>query len=223
MNELRINSIESFSTKDGDGIRSVVFLQGCNLRCDYCHNPETWDMKGGEAFSVADLADKVLRFKDYWGVDGGVTISGGEPLLQAKALIGFIEFLKRHDVNVALDTSGSVINDDVRDVISLCDKIILDIKNPGELAFLDEAEKSCKRVWIRIVIVPGVNDTVEAADKYAKVLKGRNVEKVELVPFHTLGFDKYEKLGIENPLVNTKGCSVSVVKELQRRFDSICK
>lgn len=219
MSELRINSIESFSTKDGEGVRSVVFLQGCHLRCDYCHNPETWNMKGGEVVPIEDLTRRLLRFKEYWGERGGVTISGGEPLLQAKELIGFIKLLKQHNVNIAVDTSGTVSNRDARKVISLCDLVLLDMKKPNELPFLDVVEREKKRTWIRIVIVPGVNDTEEAIDNYAKILKGREIEKVELIPFHTLGFDKYEKLGIKNPLSGTKGMSVSRVRELQRYFE----
>jgi len=212
--KLRINSIESFSTKDGEGVRSVVFLQGCNLRCDYCHNPETWDEQGGEEVSARDLADKVLRFKDYWGGNGGVTVSGGEPLLQAKELVGFLKILKNKGVNVALDTTGTIWNKDVREVISLCDQIILDEK--CKQAFLDEVGKQGKKVLIRIVIIPGVNDTEEAVDEYAEKFKKH---KVELVPFHTLGFDKYEKLGIANPLVGVKAMSIERVRELQGRVN----
>jgi len=244
---LRINSIESFSTTDGDGVRSVIFLQGCHLRCGYCHNPETWDSNGGESVYIEELAEKVLRFKDYWGEGGGVTVSGGEPLLQAKELIPFLKLLKGQGVNVALDTSGAVaVSDDVREVIRLCDLVILDVKSHpdqrgGNSAdsvtmqrfldcarndnasydFLNECERQNKRIWIRIVIVPGINDTEEAIDEYAQILKGHKIEKVELVPFHTLGFDKYGKLGIENPLENTKACSVGRVRELQRRLDSL--
>jgi pyruvate formate lyase activating enzyme len=216
---LKINSIESFSTKDGDGIRSVVFLQGCHLRCDYCHNPETWDETGGEWISQKDLAEKILRFKDYWGSSGGVTISGGEPLLQAKELIGFLKILKEQNVNVVLDTSGTVMNDEVREVVRICDHIILDVEY--DEAFLDYAERQKKRIWMRIVIIPDVNDTEGAVDGYAKKLRGRSIEKVELVPFHTLGFEKYKKMGIVNPLEGTKPCSISRVRELQRRFDGI--
>jgi len=213
--KLRVNSIESFSTKDGEGVRSVVFLQGCNLRCDYCHNPETWDENGGEEVLVLDLAQKVLRFKDYWGENGGVTISGGEPLLQAKALVGFLKILKGEGVNVVLNTTGTVSNDDVREVIKLCDSFIVDEKCKKE--FLDEVEN---RVLIKIVIVPGVNDTEKAIDEYAEKFKKH---KIELVPFHALGFDKYEKLGIKNPLAGTKAMSLERLALLQRRLDGVVK
>jgi len=215
MSKLRINSIESFSTKDGEGVRSVVFLQGCHLRCDYCHNPETWDRNGGEEIYIEELARKILRFKEYWGDNGGVTISGGEPLLQAKELVGFLKILKENDVNVVLNTTGTIFNDDVREVIKLCDSFIIDEKCKEE--FLDEVDK---QALIRIVIVPGVNDTEKAIDEYAKKFKKH---KVELVAFHTLGFDKYEKLGIKNPLVGVNGMSLGSLALLQRRFDSIRK
>ena len=214
--KLRINSIESFSTKDGEGVRSVVFLQGCLLRCDYCHNPETWDVGGGEEIDVHELAAKILRFKDYWGDNGGVTVSGGEPLLQAKGLIGFLQILKENGVNTAIDTSGSLFDDDVREVIKLCDHIILD--NKFDNAFLDEVTRLGKQVLIRMVVIPGINDTEEAIDSFAETFKKH---KVELVPFHTLGFDKYEKLGIVNPLAGVKALSLDRLAQLQRRLDSI--
>jgi len=216
--KLRINSIESFSTKDGEGVRSVVFLQGCHLRCDYCHNPETWDRNGGEEISAEELAEKVLRFKDYWGENGGVTVSGGEPLLQAKELLGFLKLLKEHGVNVVLNTTGTIWNDDVREVVKLCDSFIIDEKCKKN--FLDEVERQGKKVLVRIVIIPDVNDTEEAIDKYAKTFRKH---KVELVPFHTLGFDKYEKLGIDNPLVGTKAMSIERVRELQGRLNQLLK
>lgn len=218
---LRVNSIESFSTKDGDGVRSVIFFQGCKIHCNYCHNPETWDTEGGEQFTPEALADKILRFREYWGSNGGVTISGGEPLLQAKELVGFLQLLKSKGVNITLDTTGSIFNDDVSEVIKLCDLIIIDIKYKKE--FLDFAVKQKKKVWMRIVIVPGENDTESAVEKYANELSKRKIEKVELVPFHTLGFDKYKKMGIKNPLEGVKGCSVKRAQELQRYFESIRK
>jgi pyruvate formate lyase activating enzyme len=223
MTTLRINSIESFSTKDGDGIRSVIFLQGCPLRCDYCHNPETWNVESGEVVTIDQLAYKVLRFADYWGENGGITISGGEPLMQAKELVEFLTFIKPFGVNVALDTSGCIINDNVRELIGMVDHVILDLKDIKDLLFLEELEKQNKRVWVRIVIVPNVNDTEQVVTEYANALKGRGIEKTELVPFHTLGFEKYEKMGIVNPLGNTKGMSVSGTVKLQRCFDSIIK
>jgi len=218
--KLRVNSIESFSTKDGDGVRSVVFLQGCHLACDYCHNPETWDMKGGEEISAEELAEKVLRFKDYWGGTGGVTISGGEPLLQAEALSKFVDILMRNNVHIALNTSGAIINDDVRTLLMCCNLVILDYKDEKTFrAFRSEMNRlrsGRPRTIVRIVIVPGVNDTEEAMIEYARVLKG---ERVELVPFHTLGFDKYEKLGIVNPLAGTKAMSMDRLRELQGRLN----
>lgn len=219
MSELRINSIESFSTKDGEGIRSVIFLQGCHLACAYCHNPETWNMKGGERISIQDVAEKILRFRDYWGSEGGVTISGGEPLLQAKELIGLLKLFKEQNVNVALETSGAVWNEDVKKVVEQCDLVIFDLKNKEKSLFFEETEKMNKRIWVRIVIVPDVNDTEEAIDEYVEFLKGRKIEQVELIPFHTLGFEKYKKLGIRNPLAGTKAMSVSRVRELQRRIE----
>jgi len=169
-------------------------------------------MNDGEEVYIEELANKVLRFREYWGDDGGVTVSGGEPLLQAKELIGFLKILKDKGVNVALDTTGTIWNKDVREVIELCDEFILDEKCKKE--FLDEVEKQGKKVLVRIVIIPNVNDTEKAIDGYAKKLKKH---KVELVPFHTLGFEKYERLGIKNPLAGVKAMDAERVRELQGR------
>lgn len=231
---LRINSIESLSTKDGDGTRCVVFLQGCPLHCVYCHNVETQKIDDGDEISIEELAKKIMRYKPYFCEKGGVTISGGEPLVQAKSLIPFLELLKKNELNVAIDTSGAIFNSDVKKVIALSDHIILDLKFSCEEMFkkytggklettlkvLGECERQNKRIWIRIVVVPGINDNQQEMEKYLQILKGRKIEKVELLPFHTLGFEKFEKLGIENPLKNTPAMCVKKCKELQKFINS---
>ena len=234
MDILKINSIESLSTQDGEGVRFVIFLQGCHLQCVYCHNVETWDAKKGMDKGIDELVEQVLRYKMYFGDDGGVTIGGGEPLLQVKPLIKFVEKLKGHGISVVLDTSGAILNDSVVELIGLVDKVLLDIKFTSDedykkyvggdfkkvLAFFDECEKQGKRIWVRIVVVPGLNDSEQAMEKYIEVLKGRSIERVELLPFHTLGFDKYEGLGIKNPLEGTPAMDLDLLGMLQSYIDS---
>lgn len=226
---LEVSSIESLSTKDGDGTRCVVFLQGCPLRCVYCHNIETWSLTGGEKISVKELTRKVLRYKPYFCEKGGVTISGGEPLVQSKPLISFMTELRKHKVNIALDTSGAIFNENVKKVIALADHILLDLKFPSDetfkkytggklantLKFLEECSRQKKRIWIRIVVVPGINDNEEMMKEYLALLKGHQIEKIGLLPFHTLGFEKFEKMGIENPLKEKSAMDIKRCKELQ--------
>jgi len=220
---LRVNSIETLSTKDGDGIRFVVFLQGCPLACIYCHNIETWCAKGGELYEVEDLVKQVMRYKSYFGDKGGVTISGGEPMMQD--LVPFLTRLKEEGINVAIDTSGVILD---KKVIELVDHIILDLKFATEeeykkytggrlkdvLRFLDACDG--KRLWVRIVVIPGINDSIEAMDGYLAVLQGKTIERIDLLPFHTLGFDKYQKLGKKNLLENTPAMCMKELAKLQK-------
>lgn len=232
-----VNSIESFATLDGEGIRYAVFLQGCNLRCHFCHNPETWCAPDAhtQQYSPKELCDKILRYKNYFGKAGGVTFSGGEPLIQAKFLIELCMMLKKHNINIALDTSGSLLNDEVKKVINFCDLVILDLKYPTEeeyktyikgslkqtLAFLDYLEKTKKETWIRTVIVPDINDSTDYLDKYLKLVKGYScIVKYELLGFHTMGFSKYKSLGFNNPLEKTHALKDQKLTELQEYINS---
>lgn len=233
MKKLYVNSIESFSTKDGEGIRSVIFLQGCHLNCVYCHNIETRPFKKGELVETKELVRRVLRFAHYFGEKGGVTISGGEPLMQIDGLIDLCKELKANNINIAIDTAGIEPTEKTEEVIKLADKIILDLKFGSEedykkytggslkttLNFLRQINQQKKRVWIRIVVVPNINDTQSAMDRYISVLKDYDIEQVELLPFHTLGFDKYEKLQITNPLIETKAMDISKLTILQNYLD----
>jgi pyruvate formate lyase activating enzyme len=202
----------------------------------YCHNVETLGATGGEVMEVDELIKKILRYRIYFGERGGVTIGGGEPLLQAGALVPLLQKLKEHGINTALDTSGSLqVGESIKKVIELCDLIILDLKFATEedykkntkgslktvLEFMEECERQSKRIWIRSVVVPGLNDTVKYIDSYAALLKGRKIELVELLPFHTLGFDKYETLEIENKLKATRGLTPEKLVELQKHLDSV--
>lgn len=226
---MRIHSFESMATLDGEGIRYCVFLTGCPLRCAYCHNPDTWTAEGIE-YSPESLYRKIKKYKPYFGERGGVTFSGGEPLLSA-ADINKVNCLLREDgINYALDTSGCVtLTDDVKTAVDNASMIICDIKMWNDdmykeytgsdmsnvIAFLDYVKESRVRLWLRTVIVPGINDNTEIIDKYLEIVnRYPNAEKYELLGFHTMGFFKYENLGITNLLAGTKDLDKDVLKQL---------
>ncbi len=230
-----IHSFESLATLDGKGLRYGIFFVGCPYRCVYCHNPDTWEGEG-QRFTVEELAKKVMRYKPYFGKDGGVTISGGEVLLQSAFVAAFERRMKKEGVGVVLDTSGGVpLTSDVKAAIDGAEMLILDLKFWDDegyrkycrggistvLETLDYCEKKHVPVWIRTVIVPGINDREECIDKYAEVVKGYTcVERYRLLAFHTMGFSKYERLGIDNPLKDTSALDRSRLDELQRYLDS---
>lgn len=224
-----IHSFESMAALDGDGIRYAVFFTGCPLRCAYCHNPDTWHKSGNE-WSAEELVNKIKRYKPYFKKGGGVTFSGGEPLLNAGFILEAGELLKAQGINYAVDTSGSVpLNDTVKKVLNNAELIILDVKffdsesykkyTKGDFDNFIAIGKYCsdkgKRLWLRTVIVPGINDTDESVKKYAEFSKQFKFEKYELLAFHTMGFFKYENLKIDNPLANTPSLDKDKLKNLQ--------
>lgn len=234
----QISSFESFATLDGKGVRFAVFFQGCPLRCIYCHNPETWEKVSPSATVVTSqkLLEKTLRFQPYFVRGGGVTLSGGEPLLQADFLLEFCLLLRKENVNITLDTSGSVLNETVEKLLPLCDEIILDLKFHNEadyrkntgfslakvLDFLSAVDKSNGKTTLRTVIIPGVNDTARDIEKYYEIAKNFScVKDYQLLAFHTLGFSKYTKIGIENPLINSAPLSAERLSDLQNYLDSL--
>ena len=206
-----VNSVESMGLVDGPGIRYVVFMQGCNLRCKYCHNPETWDKsRKCEKITPRALIDKVKRFKSYYGKDGGVTFSGGEPLLQPQFLVECLKLCKANSINTALDTAGVGLGK-YDEILPLVDLVILDIKAVDEKdyqeltgkpmeyfnKFLEDCQKYHKKIWLRQVIVPNLNDSEENINQLAKFIsKISNVKKVELLPYKTIGVHKYLDLGL---------------------------
>lgn len=231
----RVHSYESFATLDGEGIRFAVFLKGCNLRCLCCHNPDTWE---GECTLIdsADLVKKIERYRPYFSEKGGVTLSGGEPLLQGEFTEEFFSMLKAENINTALDTSGSIIDGHTDNILKSTDHLLLDIKQADNesylkfagclldtvLEFLERANKLNIRTWIRTVIIPGLNDREEFVEKiYRMIKKYPCVEKYELLPFHTMGFSKYEKLKIENPLKDYKALSSERLDELNSYLKSL--
>ena len=230
-----VASIESLGLVDGPGIRTVVFLNGCKLRCMYCHNPEMWN-KLNDNYSSDDLVKKILRFKPYWKDRGGVTFSGGEPLLQIDFLIDVCKKLKENNVHIALDTAGVGIGE-YEQLLPFVDLIIFDVKHIDHQSFIDltgskddevfkfleAANNLNKKFWVRQVIVPGIMDN----DVYIKGLKSyidryiKNVLKVEFLPYHKLGSEKYAKLGIEYPLNNVEEMDSIQCENLLKMFNDL--
>lgn len=208
-----IDSIESFGLVDGPGIRTVVFLSGCKLRCKYCHNPEMW-IKGKENITSSELVQKILRNRPYFKRNsGGVTFSGGEPLLQIDFLLEVCPMLKKEGIHIALDTAGVGIGK-YDELLPYIDLVLLDIKHITEegyldltgqpmdefYKFVDYVNKNNTKVWIRQVIIPGVNDSKEYVEGLTHFLKQiNNIEKIDFLPYHKMGDEKYQKLDIYNP------------------------
>lgn len=227
----RINSIETMGLVDGPGIRFVSFFQGCKLRCLYCHNPETWALDGqSEEIEAQELVKKIERYKNYYGADGGATFSGGEPLLQPEFLLECLKLCKEKGINTAIDTAGVGFGD-YDEILKNCDLVILDVKAvDGEEykklvgqdikffnQFLEAVQKNGNRLWLRQVIVPGINDDeahVLKLKKFAKKLK--NVEKIELLPYKTIGVHKYQDLKIRYRLEGVPDMDEEKCQKLQQ-------
>ena len=229
-----VDSIETFGLVDGPGIRTVVFLSGCKLRCKYCHNPEMW-VKGEENYTPSQLAKKILRNKNYFKRKGGVTFSGGEPLLQSKFIIEVAKILKKEDIHIALDTAG-VGNGNYEEILKYIDLVILDIKHVNRfhyfdltnhkidesLKFIEALNESGKSVWIRQVIVPGLTDNRDYLKKLSSMIHGiKRVEKIEFLPYHKLGSEKYIKLGIKDPYKDLEEMDKEKCDELYKEFMQI--
>ena len=214
----KVHSIESFGTVDGPGLRFVLFLQGCNLKCKYCHNRDTWDMRSGKYQSLDEILEKILRYKNYISRNGGVTVTGGEPLIQYKFLIELFTKLKKHNIHTCIDTSGMVnLTDDMKQLIDLTDLFLLDIKhidpnkckelvgvsNEKELTFAKYLSENNKPMWIRQVLIPGITDNEEDLLNLKNFIDSlETVERVEILPYHTMGKFKWSKLGVQYELEN---------------------
>jgi pyruvate formate lyase activating enzyme len=210
----KVHSLQSLGTLDGPGVRYVVFLQGCPLRCKCCHNPDTWVADGGTAYTSQQLLEKALRFKEYFGKDGGVTLSGGEPLLQSEFATEFFRLCHENDVNTCLDTSGCIIDEFTENLLNETDRVLLDIKYTSDLlykenvgcsiekplAFLDLLEKKNIPTTIRQVIIPTLNDSKEQVLQLKKIASlHKNVDKIELLPFKKICQIKYDNLKMDFP------------------------
>ena len=215
-NIAKVHSIESFGGVDGPGIRFVLFLQGCSLACKYCHNRDSWDMNAGKEMTVNEIFTNIMRFKNFISRNGGVTITGGEPLLQPQFLIELFSKLKEENIHTCIDTSGMVpITDDIKELLTLTDLILLDIKhidpikckelvglsNEMAINFAKYLSDNNITTWIRQVIIPGYTDDKKDLRKLARFIDSlKSVEKVELLPYHNIGEFKWEKLGYTYPL-----------------------
>lgn len=214
----KIHSLQSLGTVDGPGVRSVIFMQGCPLRCACCHNPDTWDFSGGQTVESDKLVERILRFKDYYGRDGGVTVSGGEPLMQAEFLTELFGLLRKNGIHTALDTSGCLLNEKIYALLEQTDLVLLDFKYTNHedylrytgmemsaaeefLSYLDEIKKP---TWLRYVVIPELNDSDDSLEKlFALRDKFPCIDHIELLPFRKLCLEKYENMGLEFPLRNT--------------------
>ena len=229
---MKVHSLESLAALDGDGLRYAVFLNECPLRCVYCHNPDTWNACAGKEFSPQELFSKIRRYRPYFRSGGGVTFSGGEPLLQAEGINELAALLRTESIDYALDTCGCVaLTDPVRQAIDGAGLVICDLKFPDTenfrfytggdfslvLQFLRYLAESGKRTWVRTVIVPGINDSREWLDRYLAVLRPFSavIEKYELLGYHTMGAFKYKLLGLNNPLANCPALDPQRLYELQ--------
>lgn len=233
----RIHSIETMGLVDGPGIRFVSFFQGCDLRCAYCHNPDTWSMEGGSEYTAAELLDKAKRFKPYFEKSGGgVTCSGGEALLQPEFLLEYFRLCKAEGIHTALDTSGFG-KGMYEEILEHTDLVLLDIKNSSDdgyksltglgidrfSEFAQVLENSDSKVWVRHVVVPGITDSMEHIDRIKKMARGfRNLQKIELLPYHTLGVEKYRQMGIRYRLEGVEPMSEERVLEMERYVNDIC-
>lgn len=237
-----IHSIESFGSVDGPGIRFLIFLQGCPMRCQFCHNPDSWKTGVGEEKTVDELLDKAERFRSYWGDKGGITVSGGEALLQIDFLLELFEEAHRRGINTCLDTSAQpftrkgIFFDKFERLMKVTDMVLLDIKHIDDVEhrkltkhsnkniidcarYLDEIHKP---VWIRHVLIPGITDRDEwllQLSDFVSTLS--NVERIDVLPYHTLGVYKYEKLGIDYPLKGVDSPSPQRIENAKRILNRI--
>ena len=234
-----IHSTESFGAADGPGVRFIVFMQGCHMRCRYCHNPDTWKMDGGDEVTADEILKRALRFKPYWGKDGGITISGGEPLLQIDFVIELFKKAKELGINTCIDTAGNPFTKEepffskFEELMKYTDLLLLDLKeiNPAlhkdltgfdnsniiEMAkYLSEINKP---VWIRHVLVPEHSDFDEDLDALGDFIDTlSNVDRVEILPYHTLGKFKWENLGIPYTLESISPPSAERIENAKQRI-----
>jgi pyruvate formate lyase activating enzyme len=225
-----VSKIETFATADGPGVRTVIFLSGCTLRCVYCHNPDMWEEKAGTSYSVEELMKVILRMKPYFKDGGGVSFCGGEPLFQSKFLLDMLKACKAEGIHTVLDTAGIGQVSTFDEILEYVDLVLFDIKGIDEIdyerltqvkpststAFIEACKRVQKPLWIRHVIVPDLNDSVEHVLALANIIKSiPNVEKVELLGFHTMGQSKYSTIRIKDPLEGVKGLDVSILNQLQ--------
>ena len=213
----RVHSLESLGSADGPGVRYVIFLSGCHMRCQFCHNPDTWDLRAGREYTASELIQTALRYRSYWGSEGGITVSGGEPLLQIDFLLELFSEAKKRDIHTTLDTSGNPFTREEpffskwKELMQITDLVMLDIKHideEGHRILTGQSGENIKEMarlmsdlgqpmWIRHVLVPERNDRDEYLHALAAFIRElKTVERVEVLPYHTLGIFKWENLGL---------------------------
>ena len=227
----RIHSFQSLGTVDGPGIRFVVFMQGCNLRCSCCHNPDTWDCDAGTVYTPSDVVAKAERFREYFGEQGGITVSGGEPLLQADFVREVFTLCHEKGINTCLDTSGCILNDSVKSLLAETDRVLLDIKYDNEdsyrryvgcslskpLEFLSYLSTKNIPVTLRQVVIPTINDNDDSI-LFLKDLREKYpcIDKTELLPFRKICQVKYDDMGLDFPFKDIPAAGREDVKKLEQ-------
>jgi pyruvate formate lyase activating enzyme len=239
-----LHSYETLGALDGPGLRLVVFMQGCPLRCRYCHNPDTWHLGGpaGLTAAIGDVVGRARRMKPYFGKFGGVTLSGGEPLSQPEFLLALLTALHRDGISTALDTSGWALLETARleAILTMTDLVLLDIKHPDPdgfrwltgqpigplLAFLAQCARMGKDLWVRQVIVPGWNDSSDQLAGTVKLIQeypGLRVRRWQLLPYHALGRAKYGQMGLPEPFPGVPAMPSGELADLQAALDLLVR
>lgn len=231
-----IHSFQSLGTVDGPGVRFVVFTQGCNLRCRVCHNPDTWECGQGKEYTPEEVAAKCARYREYFGKNGGITFSGGEPLLQAEFVCEVFKLCRENGINTCLDTSGSIMNDSVKALLDQTDRVLLDIKYTTDdeyrenvgcrlepvLDFLAYLNSKKIPTTLRTVIVPTVNDDESHTRKILEIAEAHPcVDKIELLPFRKICQVKYDNMGLTFPfghLPEPTGDVMAKLKEIVKDY-----
>lgn len=231
-----IHSFETLGTVDGPGIRFVIFMQGCPLKCQYCHNRDTWEFGNGQNYTIDEIYKKILRSKPYFEAsNGGVTISGGEPLMQAPFILELFKKLKKQNIHTAIDTAGSIpINDTIKMLLQYTDLVLLDIKhinnekcikltghtNTNTLDFARYLNEQKIPTWITQVIIPGITDNPNDLQQEKEFLKQfTNIEKIRLLPYHSLGKFKWEEMDLDYPLKDVRDATMEDIEKVKKILD----
>lgn len=230
---INVHSYESMGTFDGPGLRLVVFLQGCPFRCLYCANPDTIEVKGGKPTSLQEVKEMAVSQKPFFGKKGGITFSGGEPTLQAENLLPLFDELKKEDIHICLDSNGGIWNEKVEQLLNLTDLVLLDIKQYNSLRHRDLTGRSNEQTlrtaewlethgkpfWLRYVLVPGYSDFEEDIRNLGNHFRNfKQIQRVEILPYHRLGVHKYEAMGLDYALKDVKENTPEQLKSAEKLF-----